>query len=251
MEPLRTNLSVYKKFKFENKPVGVKLLLTKPERVKALDKKLAFCEILREAFQRKNPFYITKDQEECFGKAILGMVEEDKSLGESGVVGFKWGLFQEPRANGRLYHQNYHLGKGTVNYVVFSPFDKLTFDPDLLIIMAEPEQAEIILRAMTYSTGELYESKTSPVLGCGWLFTYPYMSGKVNYMFTSLQTHGMKSRKAFPDGWVLISIPFNWIPTITQSLNEMKWDLPEYTAGREYFLRERKRILDEVIKKLK
>jgi uncharacterized protein (DUF169 family) len=251
MDPLRTDLSIFKKSNFANHPVGVKFSLFKPDGFEPLDQKLAFCEILKEAFKREKPFYFSKEQEDCFGRAILGMVEEDKSLGESGIVGYKWGLFQEPRANGRLYHKNYHLGKGTVNYVVFSPIEKLTFDPDLLLIMANPDQAEIILRAMTYSTGELYESKTSPVLGCCWLFTYPYMSGKVNYMLTNLQTHGMKSRKVFPDGWVLMSIPFNWIPTIAQSLNEMRWDLPEYAAGKEYFMQERQRILNEVMQEFK
>jgi uncharacterized protein (DUF169 family) len=174
------------------------------------------------------------------------MMEGDKSVGESGIVGYKWGIYQEPRANARLYHHNYHLGKGIVNYVAFAPFDQLTFDPDLLIIMARPNQAEIVLRAMTYSTGEIYESKSSPVLGCSWLFTYPYLTGKVNYILTDLQTHGMKSRQVFPDGWILLSIPFNWIPTVTQSLREMEWELPEYTAGKEYFMRERERILEEI-----
>jgi uncharacterized protein (DUF169 family) len=251
VEPLKTDLSIFKKFGFEHIPVGVKYLLSKPAGIPALDKKLAMCEMLPEAHRRKTPFYFTKENEDCFGKAILGMMEGDKSIGESGIVGYKWGLFQEPRANSRLYQHNYHLGKGIVNYVVFSPFDQLTFDPDLLMIMADPVQAEIVLRAMSYSTGELYESKSSPVLGCSWLFTYPYMTGKVNYLLTDLQTHGMKSRQVFPNGWVLISIPFDWISKITQSLNEMKWELPEYTAGKEYFMQERAKILKEIDREFK
>jgi uncharacterized protein (DUF169 family) len=246
LEPLKTDLSIFKKFNFEHIPIGVKFAFSKPEGFETLDKKLAICEMLNEVYRRKTPFYFTKEQEDCFGKTILGMTEDDKPFGASGVVGYKWGLFQEPRANGRLYHHNYHLGKGVVNYVVFSPFDQLTFDPDLLVLMVKPNQSEIILRAMSYSSGELYESRLSSVLGCSWLYTYPYMTGKVNYFFTDLQTHGMRGRQVFPDGWVLISIPFNWIPTLTQSLKEMKWDLPEYTAGREYFLQERERILGEI-----
>lgn len=250
MGHLRTDLSIFDKFNFAFKPVGINFLLVKPENVEVLDKKLAICEILKEALQRGSPFYFSKEQEDCFGRAILGMAQEDQSLGESGIVGYKWGIFQEPRANSKLYHHNYHLGKGIVNYVVFSPYDKLKLDPDLLIIMADAGQTEIILRAMSYSTGELYESKTSPVLGCSWLITYPYMSGKINFMPTALQSHGMKSRQVFPDGWFLISIPFNWIPTITQNLNEMKWDLPEYQGGKEFFMQERKRILAEITDEL-
>ncbi len=120
MKP-QTDFSIYEKFNFEKIPMGVKFLFTKPEGIEPLDKKLAFCEMLKEAHQRKTPFYFTKENEDCFGKAALGMTVEDKPFGESGLIGYKWGIFQEPRANSKLYHYNYHLGKGIVNYVAFSP----------------------------------------------------------------------------------------------------------------------------------
>ncbi len=246
MKPLRTDLSVFSKFNFENRPVGVKFLLSKPEGIEQLDKKLALCEMLKESYERKAPFYFTRENEDCFGKATLGMMDSDKPFGESGLVGYKWGIFQEPRANTLLYHRNYHFGKGVVNYVVISPIKQLAFEPDLLIFLARPEQSEILLRAVTYSTGEIYESKTGPVLGCSWLFVYPYLSGKVNYMNTNL-SHGMKSRGALPDGMVLVSVPFQWIPTVARNLNEMEWVPQAYTMGRDRFLQERDRVIDEIV----
>ena len=96
-------------------------------------------------------------------------------------------------------------------------------------------QAEIVLRAMSYSTGELRESKTTGVLGCAWIYLYPYRSGKVNYTVTGL-AFGIKSKEVFEEGQILISIPYHWIPAITQNLKEMKWVLPSYTEGREKFL---------------
>jgi hypothetical protein len=61
------------------------------------------------------------------------------------------------------------------------------------IITATPGQAEIVLRAMTYLTGEMYASKTTPVMGCAWLYIYPYQSGQVNYLIPEF-VHGMKGR---------------------------------------------------------
>jgi len=49
MRPLQTDLSIYNKFDFEKPPVGVKFLFDKPERIARLDKKLGFCEMLKEA----------------------------------------------------------------------------------------------------------------------------------------------------------------------------------------------------------
>ena len=245
MRPLQTDLSVFEKFDFEKPPVGVKYLFHKPEGIEQLDKSLALCEMIKEAQQRGAPFYFTKENESCFGKGFLGMRDESPEISDGGLLGIKFEIFQEAHANRRLRQAIYSLEKGAVNYVALSPLDKLTFEPDLLILTANPSQAEIVLRAMTYSTGEMYESKATFVGGCSWVFVYPYLSGKVNYMVTGL-AYGMKGRRVFPEGWFLISIPYNWIPTIAQNLKEMKWVLPAYTLSAEEFALYEKKILSDL-----
>jgi len=238
MRPLQTDLSIYKKFNFEKPPVGVKFLFNKPEGIKRLDKSLGFCEMLKEAHQRGTAFYFDKDNEDCVGKMPLGMMDIAPVL-ESGQLGPELEIYQEPRANSRIYQHIPTFARGTVNYVVFSPLEELTFDPDLLILYATPRQAEIILRAMSYSTGEMWEPKAMPVVSCAWLYVYPYKSGKVNYMVTGM-AYGMIARGVFPEGRILISIPWDWIPTITQNLQEMKWILPGY--NREQYFADMERL---------
>ena len=251
MRPLQTDLSIWNKFNFEHPPVAVKYLFEKPEGIELLDKKLALCEMLREAQQRKAPFYFTREQENCFGKAALGMMgEQSTSAASSGLLGFKLEMFQEPRANTRLYRQNPTLVKGSVNYVVFAPLNTITFEPDLLVLMATPSQAEIVLRAMTYSTGELYESRTSIALSCAWLYAYPYLSGKLNYFITGLG-FGTIGRKVFPAGWVLISIPYDRIADITRNLKEMKWVVPAHAFdNKEDFVQYEHKIVEEIKKEI-
>jgi uncharacterized protein (DUF169 family) len=244
MRPLQTDLSIYKKFKFEKPPVAVKFLETRPEGIEQLDKNLSFCEMLKEAQQRGTPFYFAKENETCLGSAVLGM-EDFPTFAEAGQIGINLEIFQEPRANSSLYQHLPKLPRGIVNYVAFATLDKLTFEPDLLILTANTSQAEIVLRAMCYSTGEIRESKTTGVLGCAWLYIYPYRSGKVNYTPTGL-AFGMKSKEAFEEGWILISIPYHWIPTITQNLKEMNWVPPSYTEGREKFLERERANLEEL-----
>jgi hypothetical protein len=101
---------------------------------------------------------------------------------------------------------------------------------------------------MSYSTGELWETRTTPVFGCSWLFVYPYLSGKVNYTITGI-AFGMKAKQVFPEGQVLMSIPYNWIPIMTKNLNEMKWVLPSYTDGREKFIEREQRYTEELTRK--
>lgn len=225
------DVSIFKKMNFEYQPVGVKFLLTKPDGVPQLDKEVAFCEMLRVA-QSEGPFYTTVDNHECkAGPILLGMVEPDPVF-ESGQVGAKLGVYEDPRANRRIYHNMSRLEQGTVNYVVFAPLDKLTFNPDLLIVTAKASQAEVILRAAGHKTGAGWNAKGTSVLGCAWLYMYPYVKGEINMMVTGLQ-HGMKVRQLFPEGLLLLSLPFDVLPGLVDSLETIEWDLPQFHWGKE------------------
>ncbi len=247
MRPLKTDLSIFGKLELEKPPVGVKFLFHKPEGIEQLDKSLALCEMLPEAQRRGAAFYFTKENENCFGSSVVGMAENgpSPSFAQSGELGVKLEIFQEQRANKRLFQINPGLPRGTVNYVVLAPLDKITFEPDLLLFMTNATQAELVLRAMTYSTGEMYESKTTTALSCAWLYAYPYITGKVNYYISGMG-FGSIGREALEPGWVLIAIPYNWIPTIAENLKEMKWKLTAYTLGREKFLQWEHGILQQL-----
>jgi uncharacterized protein (DUF169 family) len=201
--------------------------------------------MLVEAQSTAAPFYFSKkNKEACIGKILLGM-EKMEFFAESGQIGARLGIFQEPRANYSLYKHVPKFDGGVVNYVAFSPLDKLIYEPDVLVLTVKPSQAEIVLRAMTYSTGELYESRTTPVMGCAWLYIYPYQSGKVNFLTPAL-VHGMKGRELFPENAMLISIPHQWLPVITGNLKEMKKHLPSHES-KEKYLAEFGKIMGELL----
>jgi uncharacterized protein (DUF169 family) len=248
MKPLTTDLSIYAKFNFERPPIGVKFLFFKPEQMKSLpsEKPLSLCEILVEAQSSSSPFYFDRQYAEtCVGKILLGM-QEMEPFAESGQIGKRLQIFQEARANYAFYQHVPKFDKNIVNNVAFAPIDKLGFEPDLLIFTAVHSQAEIIMRSMTYSTGELYNSRTTPVMGCAWIFIYPFQSGKVNFIIPEL-IHGMKGRELFPPHSVVISIPYHWIPTITRNLEEMTWHLPSHESKGRY-LEEFGTILGDLVR---
>ena len=243
MRKLETDLSIFQRFEFEHAPVAVKFTFTRPEGIEKLDKPAAFCEMIRVAQERGTPFYFSRDEEDCFGTIVLGM-KEAPLFAEAGLLGDKYGVFEEPRANQRIYEQVPRFPKGTVNYASFSVLDTLTFEPDLLVLLGTASQAEIVLRAMSYSTGELWESVKTPVLSCSWIFAYPWLTGKVNHMVTGMG-FGSRGKQVFPLGLMLISIPWDKIPGIIKSLEKMTWDLPAYYEGREKFLERELRVRTE------
>jgi uncharacterized protein (DUF169 family) len=240
MSSIQENLSIFNKFKFERKPVGVKFSRTKPDGIKRLDKLLDFCEMLVEA-QNGKSFYVSKKNFTCpIGPLILGMVDSDPVF-ESGRVGPKLEIFKDARANRGVYQVVPRFAKGTVKYVAFSPLDKLSFEPDVLIITANLSQIEILLRATSYSTGKVWSSKGTVVMGCAWLYVYPSLSGGLNL---TLPSFGMRARNLFPEGLLPVSIPWNLLPSMVRNLQDMNWVPHSYTIGREQHKRKVKRIVE-------
>ena len=238
--------SIFDKFNFERNPVGIKFLLNKPDGIERLDKSLTFCQMFKEA-QGRSPFYAAKENFACMGPILLGM-REPEPIAQSGQIGASDGIYKEARANRRIYQHIPKLEKDTVRYVAFSPVDKLPFDPDVVIFTANPGQAEILLRALCYSTGKILTTKSTPAIMCAWLFVYPYVSGEPNFSVTGLG-FGIKARKVLPDGLMLISIPYDLLPMTIENLQDMDWVLPVYSLGEGeisgYFKRAAEGIMQE------
>jgi uncharacterized protein (DUF169 family) len=244
MSPIPEELSILKKFDFERPPVGIKFLLRRPTGLERLGKQLDFCEMLGEAEQGK-AFYAVQEDFTCIGPLILGM--DSKPTYESGEVGPKLGAYKDSRANRRIYQYLPKMNKDSVKYVAFAPLDKLDFEPDVLIILASVSQAEIFIRAKSYTTGEMWSAKGTPVGGCAWFAVYPYLSGEVNLTVTGFG-FGLKARQLFPEGRILLSIPWDKLPGIMKNLAEMEWVPESYALGPEGHKKKLRRIQEELKK---
>jgi len=233
MNVTKEDVSILDKFAFDVPPVGVKFMADRPEKVERLGQKMALCEMLKKA-QEGNAFFADRENHTCeAGLHVLGQADASGPF-VSGKFGAGLRIFEGPRAASRLYGYLPRIAKGVANYVAFSPLNNLAFDPDVLTVLADAGQTEILLRAMSYRNGKIWSSKFSAAIGCAWLFVYPYTTGELNYTVTGLG-HGMKRRKLFPEGRQLISIPFDLLPSMLQTLQEMPWVLPAYEPdGKEF-----------------
>lgn len=239
-EKRRSDLSIFKRFNFQYSPIGVKFALKKPKAIPPIERKAAFCEMIKVA-QEGEAFYAAKDHHECKAALIpLGLLEPGPLVG-SGQIGPKLGVYEDARANRNIYTDMYKVEKDTVKYMVYAPLDKLSFKPDLLIVTATPRQAEIIQRARSYRTGAAWNAKGTTVMGCVYLYLYPYLTGELNMMVTGLH-HGMIARQLFPEGLLFLSIPYHILPEITRNLEEMEWNLPQYSGGKEAHIERMKKI---------
>lgn len=224
--------SAFEKLNLERKPIGVKFLALKPEGIKRIKEKRAFCEMFKDA-QEGDPFYVQEDDFICVEPLILGMKDPDPVLVSGVAGGGGAGLFKEPRANRKLYQYVPKMLKGSVNYVAFSAVDKLTFDPDVIIITANVGQARTILRSDSYSSGEMWSCKGTSVLACSWLYIYPVVSGKMNFTVTGLSLGMQAINMDYPEGLFLISIPWNMMPVVMENLQDANLYRSWRSSGRE------------------
>jgi uncharacterized protein (DUF169 family) len=198
-----------------------------------LDEDLALCEMLKRAFEG-NSFLAGAKNHRCeSGLYVLGQTKLAEPF-KNGEFGAGMEVFRDRRSAGRLYHYIPRIDEGAVQYVAFSPFNNLLFEPDVLIALADTRQAEILLRAMSYGTGEMWQNRYSTAIGCAWLFVYPYLNGEINFIPTGFG-FGMRRRKLFREGLHFVCIPYDRLPYMLQTLKEMPWvprpfqpDGPEY-----------------------
>jgi len=237
----KEHVAILNRFEFDTPPVGVKFLAKHPDMVARLDENMALCEMLKKA-QEGAAFFADAENHTCeAGLYVLGQSDISAPFA-SGDFGAGLKIFEEPRSASRLYLYIPKIGRGIVNYVAFSPLDTLAFDPDLLILLAHTHQTEILLRAMSYRTAEMWVSKFSPAIGCAWTYSYPFLTGELNYFITGLG-HGMKRRKLFPEGRQIISIPYDLLTSLLETLREMPWVLPAYKPDGPEFV---KRLLHKL-----
>lgn len=202
--------------------IAVKYHLCRPEGVKHYEgEKLAYCQYLKYAQDHEESFYITKEDDECYGKMALGMVPKPP-VTASGQAGADFEMYRSPAACRKLYQEMPVIERGTVNYVQFAPVSLCDFDPDVIMCVADLTKAEILMRATSYISGDFWESKSSPVISCAWMYAYTVISGKVNHITTGYY-HGLRRRKAYPAGLEMIAIPFQKIDEVVTALDEMPW----------------------------
>ena len=248
MKPKTLDFAILDDLDLARKPVGVKFLPYRPDGVQRIQKNLNFCQMFVEA-QTSPPFYVQRDDLHCMEPLILGMEGLDP-VPLSGLVGEIDDLFEELRANQKIYQLIPRMLPGSVKTVVFSALDQIIFDPDVLIITTDNmDQARTIMRASVYSTGEAWGSKGTPVLACSWIYVHPYLSGEINYIVTGMSM-GMQTLKVLPQGLMVVCIPWQKLPMVLTNLQKMNWHPPSETVTGEAHKERFISILEEIKEKI-
>jgi uncharacterized protein (DUF169 family) len=245
MSENQLDYSIFDKFNFERKPIGVRYSFIKPEGIPRIDKSMAICEMFGAA-QEMDPFYALPEDIMC-GTQVLGIEEYPPKM-YSGQLGPLFCMFKTPGANRRIYDYVPHLAKDSVYYFTHATYDKMNYDPDFMIFTTSVTQAEVILRASSYSDGKMWNFKGTTCLACAWIYAHPFLTGQLNFSVSGLG-FSMKARQALPEGLMIITVPFDQLPMLIENLKDMEWDPYWFHLGREGFHEEVRKREAELEKK--
>ena len=230
------DFEIFHDLKFDIQPVGIKYHSSMPERIQRSTQKMPLCEMLKTA-QGGEVFYTDAENHTCeAGPYVLGHKDAEEQF-LNGEFGAGLQAFKDTRAAANVYQHIPTIEKGSVTCIAFAPLDKLLFEPDVMIFLADINQTWILMRALSYETGEMWLSHSSTVIGCSWIFVHPHLSKKANHIPSGLG-FGMKRRKLFPENHHFVCIPLNKLPSVIRSLREMPWTPEAFKPGGNEYVKQ-------------
>ena len=63
---------------------------------------------------------------------------------------------------------------------------------------------------------------------------YPYMTGKINFIVPAF-VHGPHGRHIWDPDYVVVAVPYQWVPTVINNLNEMPLELSGHKSKEKYY----------------
>jgi uncharacterized protein (DUF169 family) len=203
----------------EREPVAIKWSVKEPRNIDKEQGKSRFCTKLDKAMQGEI-FYATAEEEECMGglrySGLKNPKEFPKNL-QSGSFLVPAGVYKSIPAVQRSWKNNLAIEPDIFGAVIFSPLQKADFQPDVIFIVCNSQQAMLILHANAYDSGSHgLGADSGPI--CSSMAAVPYLTGEVTYGFGDI---GSRRNMKIKTDEVMVSIPASDLERIVTNLLDM------------------------------
>jgi uncharacterized protein (DUF169 family) len=204
----------------EREPVAIKWSVREPRDIKKEEGKSRFCTKLDKAANGEI-FYSTVEEEECMGGMKYAGMKDQKELPKnmrSGAFLVPAGVYKSIPAVQRSWESNQAIESGIFSAIIFSPLSQADFEPDLIFMVCNSEQAMMVLHANAYDSGSHgLGADSGPI--CSSMAAIPYRTGKVTYGFGDI---GSRRNMSLNPEDVMVTIPAGDLKRILDNLTEMK-----------------------------
>ena len=206
--------------KLDQDPVAIKWSVRAPKNIPKEEGKSKFCTKLDKA-AKGEIFYSTVEEEDCMGGIRYSGMKDKKELPtnmQSGAFLVPAGVYKSIPAVQRSWKNNMAIESGIFSAVIFSPLSKADFEPDIIFLVCNSEQAMMILHANAYDSGSHgLGADSGPI--CSSMAAVPYLTGKVTYGFGDI---GSRRNMTLKPEDVMVTIPAGDLERIISNLIEMK-----------------------------
>jgi uncharacterized protein (DUF169 family) len=208
-----------KYLKLSGSPVAFRFATKKeeiPAGMEKLDKTIRHCAMVGLARTEGRIFYSTAENHECNGGAwSLGLREITETL-KNGDFYFKLGKFESSAACKRTIDRVAHLGTRDTYATLYAPLEKTPFDPQVVIIVANPWAMLKLAQSTLFRVGGRVEAEFAGIQSvCADVCAQTYLNGRVN---VSLGCDGSRKFSGIEDGEMVMGIPAEILPEMTEAL---------------------------------
>jgi uncharacterized protein (DUF169 family) len=203
----------------ESPPIAISFSTEPPEGMEQLKGRIRFCQMLDKVRLEGVSFYTNTENHGCDGGAYsCGLIQPNERLKTGEFLAKDLGLFGTTRAARRFISSNPKIEPGTVKVVTFSPLEKTTFEPDVVVLICTAKQGMEVAEAVAYESGKHTWGLTGPPI-CSAVVAYPFLTGEVVY---SLGDVGARRSMKVKDEDIFVGIPAELLPDIVENLEKRR-----------------------------
>ena len=162
------------------------------------------------------------------GTHILGMTEIPPKLA-SGELYLRFGKLESIEAARQMVKERPCLPGRSIGATLVTPLKHAIHTPDVIIVVANPEQLMWLCMAASYTSGQRFDFKVSGYNAmCVETTVIPFTTGKINI---SLGCYGCRGSSDISDDLMFMGIPLAEMPRVIQGLGELsKKAIPDSRA---------------------
>jgi uncharacterized protein (DUF169 family) len=209
--------------KLTTSPVAVKLIPKGgeiPADVKKVDEPMRHCQLVDRVRRTGEEFYAPAEDQMCKGGAGAMGIGEMPAKVASGEFYYK-GLkqFSTQGAARRTLDKVPKLPANSTEAVLYSPLEKASFIPDVVVVICNPKQVMLLTQAMMYKTGGRIESSFAGKQSlCSDAVVNTYKEGKIG---VTVGCSGSRNYTEISDEEMVMGIPIELLADVVSGLKEI------------------------------
>ncbi|HII92419.1 MAG TPA: DUF169 domain-containing protein [Methanosarcina sp.] len=206
--------------KLTTSPVAVKLIPKGgevPEGMKKVDEAMRHCQLVDRVRRTGEEFYTLGEDQMCKGGAgAMGLGEMPPKVASGEFYFNKLKQFSTQGAARRTLERVTKLAPNSTEAILYSPLEKATFTPDVVVAICTPKQVMLLTQAIMYKMGGRIEASFAGKQSlCSDAVVQAYKEGKVG---VTVGCSGSRTYTKIADEEMIMGIPIELLADVAAGL---------------------------------